>query len=124
MGFFHGSNCDSNSAWELLLFFCARMTSGADDRGLGVRLFRLQFLVAGLTIGVKCELEVKFLLIRGKFYFALDGWFSVAFFAFFYLVAFFPRILAIFIDMMALVTGNLVFLRMLLVAQLHGRLGR
>ncbi|SPJ13665.1 membrane hypothetical protein [Syntrophobacter sp. SbD2] len=119
MGFFH----DSNFAWELLLFFCTRMASGAGGRGLGVRFFRLHLLVAGLTICVKCGLEVKFLLIRGKFHLALDSRFGVAFLAFFDLVAFFPRINAIFFDMMALVTGNLVFLRMLLVAELHGRLG-
>ena len=92
------------------------MASGAGGRRLGVRLFRLQLLVAGLTISVKCELEVKFLLIRGKFHLALDGRFGVTLLAFLDRVAFFPRIFAIFIDMMALVTGNLVILRMLLVA--------
>ena len=56
-------------------------------------------------------------MIRGKFHLALDCGFSVAFFAFLNRVAFFPCILAIFIDMMALSAGNLVLLRMLLVAR-------
>jgi len=101
------------------------MASGAGSRGLAVGFFRLQFLVAVReAVVVKCELEVKFLLIRREFDLALDGGFGVAFVAFFNSVALFPSILAVFVDMMALITGDLVLLRMLLVAEYHGRFGQ
>jgi hypothetical protein len=80
--------------------------------------------MAGLTVSVERELKIKFLLIRRQFHFSLSGGFGVALLTFLDFVALFPCILAILIDMMALIAGNLVLRRMQLMGELHRSLGQ
>lgn len=93
-------------------------------RNLQVGFFFLQLLVAFLTVVVESQLQIQFPLIRRQLLLTLDGGFSVALVAFVHLIAFLPDILAIFVNMMAVVAGDLVLLRVLLVTEGQNLFGR
>ena len=100
------------------------MALSTSNRDLGIGFSLLLLLMARDALVMERQFEIQLLLIRGELLFALDGGLGVALLALLYSIAFLPYILAIFVDVMALGTGDFVVLIMLLVGKRHIFLGR
>jgi len=99
------------------------VTTGANYRGLAVRVFLFGCFVTFLAVVVEREFQIKLLLSFGKLLFSLDRGIGVASFAFLNRIPLLPDVLSALILVVAFGTGDLMIFHMLLVSELHGRFG-
>jgi hypothetical protein len=97
--------------------------TGGRDLTVFCLVFLLHVFVATLTIFVKGEFQIELLLVLGEFLFAFNRRFIMALHALLNLVAFFPGVFAVLIDVMALVALDFVFILVLLVIEIYRALG-
>ena len=99
------------------------LDTGGWDLAVFCLVFLLQIFMTPLAILVIGEFQVELLLVLGKLLFTFDRGLIVAFHAFLDFIAFFPDVLTIFDDVMAVNAFCPVFLGMLLVLEHHRTLG-